>query len=190
MDLGAYSRRQLAGPKGKRLILDHIADNIPLRSRKIVLSGLRKVWTFGLDLPWPIDIERDIGPLPKVRRGFVPDDSTVRSWHERLRNEPIAYLRCLWLVFAQSGQRPGTVSKLRWCHVQLDEDGQPCEIRANGADEGFKTFADVAWRLPSDVVDALVDLKKWLGQPNPTDPIFRGTTAGAICTGASPPIPS
>jgi len=38
-----YNRRQLAGPKGQRLILEHIVDNIPLRSRKSSLSGIEKV---------------------------------------------------------------------------------------------------------------------------------------------------
>jgi len=158
-----YTRRQLAGAKGKRLLLEHIATAIPLRSRKTVLSGLAKVWKFGLGLPWPIDTESDIGPLPKTRRGPTPDDFKVKAWYDRFISEPSPYLKCLWLIIAQSGQRPSTVAKLRWDHVRYDDSGQPYEIRVNGADEGLKSFADVAWRLPPDVLKALIELRQWLG---------------------------
>jgi len=166
-----YTRRQLAGAKGKRLLLEHIANTIPLRSRKTVLSGLAKVWKFGLGLPWPIDIESDIGPLPRTRRDPTPDDFKIKAWYDRFVSEPNSYLKCLWLIIAQSGQRPSTVAKLRWDHVRYDDSGQPCEIRVNGADEGLKSFADIAWQLPPDMTKALIELRKWLGAKD-TDPIL------------------
>jgi len=166
-----YSRPQLAGRKGKYLLLDHIAA-LPLRSRRPALSGLASVWKFGLNLPWPIDAKADIGKLPKTRRDLTPPDSTVKTWYERLLHETNPWLQSLWLLIAQLGLRPHTVARLRWTHVRYDEQGIPCEIRANGADEGFKTFADLACNLAPDVADALVRLRKWSSNSNDADPIL------------------
>jgi len=166
-----YSRRQLAGAKGQRLILEHIVDNIPIRSRKSTLSGIEKVWKFGLNLPWPIDNDRDIGKLPRSKRRFTPHDDIVRAWNDRMVLEPSPYLRVQWLLLAQSGQRPQTISKLRWHHVRYEQN-KPCDIRVNGADEELKTFADVAMRLPPDLSDALVELRKWLKDPGANDPVL------------------
>ena len=171
-NIESYTRRQLAGPKGQRLILEHIVDNIPLRSRKSSLSGIEKVWKFGLNLPWPVDTERDIGKLPRVNRRHSPPDAPVRAWYDCIQHEPNPYLKCLWLIMAQSGQRPSTVAKLRWRHVTYDEHDRPCAIIANGADEGFKTFADVAFRIPDDLADALIEVRKSLGEPSDDDPIL------------------
>jgi len=169
--LEEYSRRQLAGTKGKLLILEHVAA-LPQRSRRPVLSGLASVWKIGVNLPWPIDAKVDVGKLPRVRRDLTPPDPTVKAWFERLLHEPSPYLRCLWLLIAQSGQRPHTVSKLRWSHVRYDENGAPCEIRVIGADEGLKTYADVAWHLPPNVQNALVELRIWLKDSGEGDPIL------------------
>jgi len=171
IEIEKYSRRQLAGTKGKLLILEHVAT-LPLRSRRPVLSGLASVWKIGVNLPWPIDAKVDVGKLPKTRREPTPPDSTVKTWCEKLLHEPSPYLRALWLLIAQSGQRPHTVARLRWSHIRYDEHGTPCEIRANGADEGFKTFADVAWHLPADVADTLVQLRKWSADSSEADPIL------------------
>ena len=169
MHLENYTRRQLAGAKGKRLILDHVASLKP-RMRQGTISALKKIWKIGLNLPWPIDMELDIGPLPKTRRNEVPSDDKVRIWNERMELEPDPYLRALWLITAQSGQRPSTVVRLDWRHVRYDEQDQPFEIRANGADEGFKTGAEVAWRLPPNVRAVLTELRK--SNPKDNDPIL------------------
>lgn len=126
-----------------------------------------------MNMAWPItDVLTDVGKLPKVRRDLTPQDLTVKTWHEKMLHEPSVYLRCLWLLIAQSGQRPHTVSKLRWSHVRYDENGIPCEIRMNGADEGLKTYADVAWHLPPNLQSALVELRKWLKDSGEGDPIL------------------
>lgn len=171
VQIGQYTRRQLSGPKGKRLLLEHIAT-LPLRSRRPVLSGLASVWKFGLNLPWPIDAKVDIGKLPKTRRELTPLDSTVKTWYETLIHETSLYLQTLWLLIAQLGLRPHTVARLRWSHVRYDERGIPCEIRANGADEGFKTFADLVCNLSPDLADALVRLRKLSTDSNENDPIL------------------
>ena len=102
----------------------------------------------------------------------MPPDSKVRLWYEAMQREPDLHLRTLWFIIAQSGQRPQTVSKLRWRHVRYDESGQPCEIRVNGADEELKTFADVAWRLPPDVAALLIEPRKVSGDPKEDDLIL------------------
>ncbi len=167
-----HTRRQIAGPRGKRMVLEHIVDNIPLRSRRTTLAGIEKVWKFALDLPWPIDNGRDIGKLPRVRRRQVPPDSKVRSWYEAMQHEPNPYLRFLWLALSQSGQRPSTIAKLRWGHIRYDDQDVPCDIRVNGADSGLKTYADVAWWLPPDVRTALIEMRKSLGDPGEDTPIL------------------
>ena len=166
-----YSRRQLAGTKGKLLILEHVAA-LPLRSRRPVLSGLASVWKIGVNLPWPIDAKVDVGKLPKTRRDLTPQVSTVKAWYEKLLHETNPWLRTLWLLLAQFGLRPHTIARLRWSHVRYDERGIPCEIRANGADEGFKTFADIACHVPPDVADALVQLRRASNEQSEADPVL------------------
>ena len=174
-----YTRRQLAGSRGKRLLLDHIAD-LPLRSRRPTIAGLASVWKVGLNLPWPINTESDIGKLPRPRREQTPPDCAVKAWYERLKDEPNPYFRVLWLLTAQLGLRPSMVAKLRWSHLRYDEQGLPCEIRANGADEGFKTFADLACYLPPDLVRALVQLRMFLKDSTESDPILPRMVFGQI----------
>lgn len=171
-NLDRYTRKQIAGSKGKKLILEHIADSIPLRSRRCTLAGIRKVWTFVLDLPWPIDVDRDIGQLPKAGRRGVPRDSAIEVWNNRMRQEPNTYLQCLFDAMAQTGHRASTLAKLKWGHLRYDEDGKPCEIRANGADEGFKRFADVATHVSPDLAEELIKLRQWLGNPDEDALIF------------------
>ena len=62
------NRRQLAGKMGKELILNYLS-HYSKPSWRTMLAMLRGVWLYGLDLPWPIDAVRDVGKLPKVRRG-------------------------------------------------------------------------------------------------------------------------
>ena len=166
-----YTRKQMAGAKGKKLILEHIA-NLRKMSRRTHYFGIRKVWTFALNLPWPIDMDRDIGDLPTSDGRDTPKDWKVKLWNDKMEHEPSIYLRCLWLLTIESGNRPGTLSKLDWRHVRYDEHGLPCEIRMDGGKEGLKTFAKVAWRLPPNVSTALVELRKFLGEPNDNTPVF------------------
>jgi integrase len=140
-----------------------------------VLSGLASVWKFGVNLPWPIDAKADIGKLPKTRRDLTPQDSVVKAWHERLLHEPSPYLRTLWLLLAQFGLRPHTIARLRWSHIRYDEHGIPCELRVNGADEGLKTYADLACHLPPDVAAVLTELRKSAKDQGETEPILPWT---------------
>ncbi|MGD0057659.1 MAG: site-specific integrase [Methanomassiliicoccales archaeon] len=154
MHLDSFTRRQLAGPSGKRILVEHLGS-IPRPSWRSTLTELKMVWIPGLNLPWPLDAKRDLGRLPPPRRRESPSDETVKSWAGALVHELDLYLRLLWLLIAQHGWRPSHVCLLKWHHVRYDTAGRPVTIVADGTEAGFKTSAPVAVRLAPDVVEAL-----------------------------------
>ncbi len=70
VELERYSRRQLASPRGKQLILDFL-ERVPVLSRRYYLAALKTVWLRGIDLPWPVDNKADIGKLLKTDAPIV-----------------------------------------------------------------------------------------------------------------------
>jgi len=152
--LELLTRRQLAGPRGRRILLEHL-ERIPRPSWRPILAALKAVWTIGLDLPWPLDSKRDLGRLPPIRRRESPPDERVKAWADALVHESDPYGRLLWLLVAQHGWRPSHVCRLKWHHVRLNSAGRPVAIVADGTEAGFKTSASVAARLAPDVVEAL-----------------------------------
>lgn len=179
-ELNAFTRRQLAGPKGRLLLLSHI-EHIPQASRRVRIAQLKTVWTFGLNLPWPIDVKRDIGKLPRVGRRESAPDSVMMAWKNAIAHEPDLRFRLEWLLIAQHGWRPSHIIRLKWRNVRYDETGKPIAIVANGALEGFKTSSPIAARLSPDVRDALDTWKKLGPEPLPDWPIFpRGDTPGRL----------
>ena len=153
-DLDTLTRRRLAGPRGRRILLEHL-EHVPRRSWRWTVAALKAVWTMGLNLPWPLDPKRDLGRLPPTRRRESPPDVAVKAWSDALVHEADPYLRLLWLLVAQHGWRPSHVCRLKWHHVRLDSAGRPVAIVADGTEAGFKTSAPLAARLAPDVVEAL-----------------------------------
>lgn len=141
-----YSRRQVAGPKGRELVLRHL-EAIPKPSWGRVVAALKPVWTYGLGLPWPIDSKRDLGRLPGVRRRESPNDSVMKAWKKALAFETDLYLKLVWLLIAQHGWRPSHVCKMKWRNVRFGEDGKPYAIVADGVRENFKTCSPIAAHL-------------------------------------------
>ncbi len=176
--LGPYTKRQLAGRKGKDLLLSHL-ERIPKPSRRWLLAALKSVWIHGLELPWPIDPKRDIGKLPRTRRRPTPPDPDVLAWPHAAREEKDPYLRLLLLMELQYGWRPGNqLAALRWGDVQYDPDGTPVAIEADAMERDFKSDSDIrAWLWP-DVRDALVAWKAASPEVSPDRPIlpWHGTT--------------
>lgn len=168
--LESYTRRQLSGPKGRMLILTHL-DKLPKPSWRWVVAALKPVWTYGLNLPWPIDSKRDLPKLPRVRRRQSPPDAQVKTWAKALVNEKDLYLRLLWLLLAQHGWRPSHVCRLKWRNVQYDGQGKPVAIVADGVQESFKTCSPVAVRLVPDVAEALAEWRKTT-DASPDQPIL------------------
>jgi integrase len=133
---------------------------------------LKAVWSFGLNLPWPIDARRDLGKLPRTRRGESPSDAVMAAWKEAISHEPNLRLQLEWLLIAQHGWRPSHVTRLRWRNVRYDESGKPIAIVADGSQEGFNTSSPVAARLAPDVVEALDAWRKITPEPLPDRPVL------------------
>ena len=182
-DLESYTRRQLSGPKGRMLILAHL-DEIPKPSWRWVVIAIKPVWTYGLNLPWPVDSKRDLPKLSRVRRRQSPPDAQVKTWAKALANEKDPYLRLLWLLLAQHGWRPSHVCHLKWRNVQYDDQGKPVAIVADGMRESFKTCSPVAARLAPDVVEALQRWKEKAEMVSPDGPIlpWRSVKGRLMCS--------
>lgn len=173
-----YSRRQIAGPTGRKLILAHL-EGIPKPSRRWVIAALRAVWTSGTNLPWPVEVKRDLGRLPRTQRGRTPPDADVRPWAQAVRDEREPYLHLLGVFLLQYGWRPSQISHLRWRNVEYGEDGRPRAIVASGSKEDFKTDSDVRAWLPPDVVEAIEAWRQASPDTTAERPILprRGITA-------------
>jgi len=182
-DLESYTRRQLSGPKGRMLILAHL-DKLPKPSWRWAVAAIKPVWTYGLNLPWPIDSKRDLPKLPRVRRRQSPPDAQVKTWAKALANEKDPYLRLLWLLLAQHGWRPSHVCRLKWRSVQYDDQGKPVAIVADGVQESFKTCSPVAARLAPDVVEALQQWREKAEMVSPDGPVlpWRSVKGRLMCS--------
>jgi integrase len=155
INLNKYSRNQLKGKAGKAVILEYLGRH-PRLSWRTLISIIKSVWMYGFDLPWPIDTIRDLGRLPRTKRGESPSDEIVKRWDEAMHHEKDTYLRLLWLLIAQHGWRPSHVSKLKWSNIRYEGE-KPVAIVADGQKEGFKTDAPVAARLSPDIQEALME---------------------------------
>ena len=156
MDIGGYSKRQLSGRKGQKLIKDFISRK-PRTYWRFALAALKAVWVYGLALNWPIETRRDFGRMPKMRRGATPADGIIARWAEAMENETDTYYRLIWLLMAQHGWRPSHLAHLKWRNVRYDSDGRPIAIVADGVKEGFKTEAPVMAFLAPDVQQVLME---------------------------------
>lgn len=170
MKLEQYTRKQLAGGKGKVLIKAYIEQH-PRPSWRTMLGRLKGVWTAGLGLPWPINIKAEFGKLPRGRREETPPDGPVKQWAEALRHETDLYLRLTWLFLAQHGWRPSHIAKVKWRNIRY-QDGRPWALVADGVQEDFKTPAPVAVKLAPDVVEALENWRKTAPSTIPEKPIL------------------
>lgn len=156
--LGRYTKRQLAGEKGREVLIRHY-PHISERSRAFVLSGIKKVWTRGIGLPWPLEKD-DLPRPPRPRRGVAPRKEYVERWVEAARREPDAYERSWLLVELNGGLRPvDQQAELRLEDLVFNVAEEPVGIHAQAADHGFKRDADVRQHLPAEVAGALKD---WL----------------------------
>ncbi len=104
--LEKYSRRQLASPKGKELILDHLNNHITRPSVAMTNAALCLVWEKGIGLPWPLDLKNDFGKLPKTERRFTLPDSIIKEWAEVMSRKMDVYLKLIWLLSPNSAGGP------------------------------------------------------------------------------------
>jgi integrase len=166
--LESYTRRQLAGPKGRMLVLTHL-NKLPKPSWRWTIAALKPVWIRGLNLAWPISKWDLPTSLPKVQRRQSPSDADVKLWAEALVNEKNTYSRLVWLLVAQHGWRPSHVCRIKFRNIQYDGKGKPVTIVAN---ENFKTCSPIAARLAPDVAQALQEWKAEMKNPSPDEPIM------------------
>jgi len=189
-DLQKYTRRQIAGPLGKRLILDFLST-VRKRSQKVANYGIKSVWRRGLNLPYPVEADIDLDRPPKPMPRSVPPDSIIREWAQKLNNENDAYYRAFWLVETNYGWRPQAICKMKWRNVEWDENGRPVRFIGDGAKEIYKNNSAIVAVIFPEIAGALMDLRKMPGyDPSPEKPIFpyrylaKGsfTTSDAITT--------
>lgn len=166
--LSGYTKRQIAGKKGKELLIMYLST-VPPASRRYQASGLKLVWMLGLDCPWPLE-RRDLGRLPAARPKQTPPDAVIQSWAEALAHEKDQHALLIWTLTAQFGLRPSHICRMRWRHLQYDALGEPFAIVAHGGEADFKTSATVAARLPPEVVHLLKDWKSTWKASTGTDP--------------------
>lgn len=162
-DLKNLTRRTLASRKGRTLLLAFLAAT-PTRSRRVVNSALKAVWTCGLDLAYPIDPKRDFGhTLPPVGQRQTPRDEVVRPWVDAVGREKDPWLQAFVLTELQYGWRPvNQTSQLKWRHIRY-ENHHPHHVSADGFEAGFKTHTPIlAWLTP-DMCAALEALRKLTG---------------------------
>ena len=172
VDLQKYTKQALAGKKGKELLLMYLlGEKVPVPSRRTVRAALQSVWTEGLNLPFPVK-RRELGELPEVGRRQSPRDSDVRPWIQALEHEEDPYLKTLVLCIVQLGIRPSHATLFRWAHVRYGQDGKPEAVITTGREPGNKHMTPVKARLPPDLVDALMELKKLVPDTLPEDAIL------------------
>ena len=156
-ELERCTRKQLSGPKGRELLLAHMAV-IPAKSKRFVLAGLEVVWSEGLRLPWPINTKRDFGKtLPPIGRRHTPLDEEIGPRAEAAMREADAYLRVHAKLDLNYGWRPESqLAQLRRSDLRRDDLGG--YIWADASDGRFKTYADIVAKVPPDLDEDLQEL--------------------------------
>lgn len=163
-NLQAYSPQQLAGAKGKALLMDYL-EPIPKPSWRNTVNLIKGVWTYGTTIPFPLDLKRDLGKLPHTQRGMTPGDDVIKAWNEAMKHEPDTYTKLRWHLFGM-GLRPSHVARLKWRNIQYT-NGKPTAIYADGSKEDFKTRSPVAIRLNPQLIDLIT---KWSKESPDTYP--------------------
>jgi len=170
--LEQYTRRQLAGKKGPELLIQYLlGDKVPTPSRRMENAALKTIWTEGLGLPYPI-VRRQLGELPEIGRRQSPRDSDVLPWVKTLEHEEDPYLKTLVLFVFQLGIRPSHAALFRWSHVRYGPDGRPEAIITSGREPGNKRMTAIKARIPPDLAEAMMELKKIAPSALPEDPIL------------------
>jgi len=165
VDLEKYDSRQLAGAKGKALLMKYL-EGVPKPSWRNSVNLIKGVWTYGTNIAFPLDLKRDLGKLPHVQRGQTPSDDVIKTWNEAMKHDPDTYSRLRWHLFGM-GLRPSHLARLKWRNIQYDPTGKPTSIYADGSKENFKTRSPVAFRLHPILSDLI---SKWAKESPDTYP--------------------
>jgi len=170
--LEQYTLRQIRGKKGAWLICEFLKTE-PKGDWRYAISALKDFWSNGLHIDWPeADVKTFVGRLPQTGRGFVPREHFVKPWYSAIEKEPDIYRKLTVLLPAGFGYRADHLYKLKMEDAQIDENGNPDAIVADGKKRGFKTDAWVASYLPSYVRDVLKEFDGKIGERKPDDPLI------------------
>jgi len=174
MQIEKLTKRQLAGAKGKEALLNYLLDEekVSLASRRLYNAGLKLVWETGIGLSYPINSRRDLGELPPVQRRQSPRDADLLPLVKAIDHEAEPYLKTLVLIVLQTGIRPSHARLFRWLNVRYGPDGKPDAILTTGLEKGNKHYTPVKIRLPPDLSEALVELRRSIPDARPEDPIL------------------
>ncbi|HKZ58480.1 MAG TPA: hypothetical protein VJ547_01360 [Candidatus Thermoplasmatota archaeon] len=153
VEVERYTRRQLAGSKGRELLLNYL-ETQKKPSWRTLIAHLKSLWIDGMGSDFPLT-KRDLPKLPRVGRRRTPRGDRVRPWAEAMEKQPDNYLRVIWLHIGQLGLRPSHLGNLYWSDVTRNPEGKPYAIDADGSNHRFKTHARVRAWLPPDMAAAL-----------------------------------
>lgn len=119
-------------------------------------SALKSYCEFGLQIPWPISMKRDVGRLQRHQIKETPRDNIVDEWLRKIPFIDDPYDRAFLEMHFEYGFRSHShFAKLRWKHIRW-EMGEPTAIIAQ--DEDFKTVSPVIAEIPPYLRESI---KRW-----------------------------
>lgn len=169
VNLGQYSRRQMAGPKGRQLVKAFLNEVRP-KSQAGALSALRCWARYGLGIVLPID-KSDTGLLPKPDRGMAPVNKVVEPWIEALEHEKDVYVRLLVRLELTYGWRPSHLSCMKWRNLVWNGD-EPSHFYASGVTERFKRPSPILAIVTPDVGNDLLEWHRICPDTSPDKPLL------------------
>ncbi len=137
--------------------------SLPEKSRRIALAALESVWTYGIDVPFPVNKKRDFGrrALPQSDERDCPTDADIEPIYKAADHEDDPYLKSFVLVGLSTGLRPGNqLMQLTWADIR-EHDGNLAIVAVSKPERRFKSDSPVIARLPDAASDAL---KAWREQ--------------------------
>ena len=139
----------------KPLVLAYLNTKEKCSYHKLI-SGLKSCCEYGLEIPWPISMKRDIGRLPRTRIKVTPRDAVIDGWLKKLPLVDDPYDRLFLGMHFEYGFRSHShFAYLRWRHI-LWEIGEPTRIIAQ--DDAFKTTSPIVADIPPYLRDLI---KRW-----------------------------
>jgi len=139
----------------KQYILEYLATKKKWSYWRLV-SALKSYCEFGLQIPWPISMKRDVGRLQRHQIKETPRDNIIDEWLRKIPLVDDAYDRLFLEMHFEYGFRSHShFAKLRWKHIRW-EMGEPTAVIAQ--DEDFKTISPVIADIPPYLREGI---KRW-----------------------------
>jgi len=139
----------------KQYILAYLATKKKWSYWRLV-SALKSYCEFGLQIPWPISMKRDVGRLQRHQIKETPRDNIIDEWLRKIPLIDDPYDRAFLEMHFEYGFRSHShFAKLRWKHIRW-ELGEPTAIIAQ--DEDFKTVSPIIAEIPLYLREGI---KRW-----------------------------